>query len=162
MFKKSKHFNLLLISLIIVLFLSIFRLYSVKQEISQNLSLAYRETFNFKQLNLDLENKDISNQNDNFKRIKQEIDLNIIIDNNLFFPTKEEKTEIINPFIVLAISKQETNSKAILLNKLNNKSYIVNIGSEIEGYIVKELKQDMVILSYQKQELISSFKEEGN
>ena len=68
-----------------------------------------------------------------------------------------------NPFVVQAISYQNKNTKAVLKSNNSKKTYIISQGSEIEnGYRVKKIKNNRVILSYQDHELIAVLQQKGD
>jgi hypothetical protein len=60
-------------------------------------------------------------------------------------------------FSLLAISKQGGNSKALIRDKSNGKTYIVGQGDKFKECEVQEITESEVVLSYQDQELNLKF-----
>lgn len=70
---------------------------------------------------------------------------------------KKKKVKLDPPFSLLAISKKGTESRLVIADKSNHKTYILKVDEEINGYQVKEIKKSEVILSYQGENITLSF-----
>ncbi len=66
-----------------------------------------------------------------------------------------------NPFTLLAVSVKEASPRAIIINKDNGVTYIVKPGGIIEGYQVREIKKDRVVLSRDKGQITVNFRDKN-
>ncbi|WP_018248982.1 hypothetical protein [Orenia marismortui] len=132
--------------------------------LEQDIKIKEDSKFKYK---LDLRGKEWEDIADNnFFNMKEIIDKDLEADNlkgdfpNTNLPTflaEKKKNKIEELFSLSAISKQDGNSRAIIIDKSNSQSYILKEGAVIKDYLVKEIKEDQVILSFKEAEFRLNF-----
>ncbi|MFP4017418.1 MAG: hypothetical protein ACLFUI_10350 [Halanaerobiales bacterium] len=88
-----------------------------------------------------------------------------IIDMDLQFDDRFNNTNRVepvpNPFYLQGVSLKENDRMAIVLNQNTYQSHLIRVGQTIDGYLVKSIDQNSVIMEKTEQEIIVYFQGEN-
>lgn len=91
------------------------------------------------------------------EEISQPVDKRIEIEENKEKEEKQPVEDIRNPFNLQAVSLNQEKKMSVIFNQDTSQTHLIRVEDEIEGYLVKEIRAEEIIMEKDNQEIRVEF-----